>query len=48
MLIAIAGILTGWFTVAVLSALTIGALINLAKKPELAQARIPRRRRYDA
>jgi hypothetical protein len=44
MLLAIAGILSGWFTVAVASALTFGALINSRRRMELAEAKVPHRR----
>lgn len=43
---AIAGVLTGWFTVATLSAFTFGAIMNLSRRLELARAKAPNRRRY--
>jgi hypothetical protein len=47
MLLAIAGILSGWFTVAFASALTFGALVNSRRKLELAEAKVPHRRWYE-
>jgi hypothetical protein len=43
---AIAGVLTGWFTVATLSAFTFGALMNLSRRVELVRVRANHRRRY--
>ena len=43
---AIAGVLTGWFTVATLSAFTFGALMNLSRRVELARVKVTPRRRY--